>query len=54
MNDFSIIVKHMPFDKEFGGNKEHLKSYIIQHFQKIITEGKKKRDDERIAKMEAK
>jgi hypothetical protein len=32
MTDFTMRVKHMPFDKEFGGNPEHLKSYLIQHF----------------------
>ena len=44
MTDFTIRVKHMPFDKEFGGNPEHLKSYLVQHFQRIIDEGKKKHD----------
>jgi hypothetical protein len=29
MTDFSVRVKHMPFDKEFGGNPEHLKSYLV-------------------------
>jgi len=48
MTDFTIRVKHMPFDKEFGGNPEHLKSYLIQHFSRIITLGKKKWDDARI------
>lgn len=32
MTDFTIMVRRLPFDKEYGGNPEHLKIYLIAHF----------------------
>lgn len=40
MTDFTLRMSGLPFDKEFGGNPDHLKVYLIAHFQKIIDEGK--------------
>ena len=39
MTDFTIRVKHLPLDKQFGGDPEHLKAYLIRHFQSIIENG---------------
>jgi len=36
MDDFSIRVKNLPKDEEFGNNPEHLKAYLIKHFEEII------------------
>jgi len=36
MDDFSIRVKNLPKDEAYGGNSEHLKAYLIKHFEEII------------------
>lgn len=32
MTDFTLRMSGLPFDKEFGGNPDHLKVYLIAHF----------------------
>jgi hypothetical protein len=32
MTDFTIQMKNLPEDKEYGGNTEHLKAYLHAHF----------------------
>jgi hypothetical protein len=36
MDDFSIRVKNLPKDAHFGGEPDHLKAYLMEHFEGII------------------
>jgi hypothetical protein len=36
MDDFSIRVKHLPKDSLYGNEPNHLKAYLMEHFEAII------------------
>ena len=36
MSDFTILVKNLPKDSEFGDREDILKAYLWSHFQKIM------------------
>jgi hypothetical protein len=44
MTDFTIRVKNLPEDIDYGGDTEDLKAYLMEHFGKIIRDGVEKRE----------
>ena len=46
MTDFTVRVKNLPEDIKYGGNIDHLRAYLIHHFERIIKDQMKLRDME--------
>jgi hypothetical protein len=50
MDDFTVRIKNLPKDHMYGGDPNHLKAYLMSHFEKVIKNellmyGSKKEED---------
>ena len=41
MSDFTIRVKNLPFDSEYGNNENILKAYLWEHFNGLLVKESK-------------
>ena len=47
MDDFSLRIKNLPKDDDYGREPEFLKAYLHEHFEAIVKDQKELEDEEK-------